>query len=318
MRFMMTALATTPRRWITLGIGVLVLFLVGTGCDAFTDDDLGDADPQTPSVAEIVTEVRALSTLEEGATKANIIDDLETDGITLFAPLNGAFDPIDTNTLLSGQNQGLLKEVLTYHVVPREIAAEDISDGMTVETLEGDSLTFSTADGVSVNGASVTNADVSASNGVVHVIDGVLIETVDAVDRTDLTPQFSVLRKLIGEAGLTSTLRGPGPDASEGLTVFAPTDEALLGALDENGNGAIDDEEIPDNIGSILQYHVLDNVFFASDVPSSATDVETLEGSDVTVQSSDGTVTVNGNEVTVPDVEVENGVVHGIDAVLMP
>lgn len=314
----MTDFATTFRRWIPCGIGLFVLLIVGTGCDAVTDDDLGDADPQTPSVAEIVTEVRALSTLEEGATKADIIDDLEADGITLFAPLNSAFDPIDTNTLLAGQNRGLLTEVLTYHVVPREITSEDISDGMTVQTLEGDSLTFSVGDGVSVNGASVTNANVSASNGVVHVIDGVLLETVDAVDRADLTPQFSVLRKLIGEAGLTSTLRGLGPDDSEGLTLFAPTDDALLSVLDENGNGAVDDGEIPDNIESILRFHVLDSVFFASDVPSSATDVETLEGSDVTVQSSDGTVSVNGNEVTTQDVEVENGVVHGIDAVLMP
>jgi uncharacterized surface protein with fasciclin (FAS1) repeats len=148
----------------------------------------------------------------------------------------------------------------------------------------------------------VTNANVSASNGVVHVVDGVLAETVDAVDRADLTPQFSVLRTLIGEAGLTSVLRGPGPDASEGLTVFAPTNDALLGALDENGNGAVDDAEIPDNLASILQFHVLDRVFFADDVPPAATDVETLEGSDVTVQNADGTVMVNGNEVAVPDV----------------
>lgn len=314
----MTDFATTLRRWTALGIGVLALFLVATGCDAFTDDDLGDANPQTPSIAEIVTEVRALSTLEEGARKADLLDDLETDGITLFAPENGAFDAIDTNTLLTGQNQGMLTEVLTYHVVPEEIEAGDISDGMTVETLEGDSLRFSTGDGVAVNGASVTNADVDASNGVVHVIDGVLIETVDAVDRADLTPQFGVLRKLIGEAGLTGALRGPGPDASEGLTVFAPTNDALLDALDDNGNGSIDDGEIPSNIESILQYHVLDSVFFAEDVPTSATDVETLEGSDVTVQRSNGTVTVNGNEVAVPDVNVENGVVHGIDAVLIP
>jgi uncharacterized surface protein with fasciclin (FAS1) repeats len=159
---------------------------------------------------------------------------------------------------------------------------------------------------------------VDASNGVVHVIDGVLVETVDAVDRADLTPQFSVLRKLIGEAGLTSTLRGPGPDASEGLTVFAPTNEALLNLLDDNDNGAVDSEEIPSNLEEILQYHVLDSVFFAEDVPTSATEVETLEGSNVTVQRSDGVVTVNGNEVSVPDVDVENGVVHGIDAVLMP
>jgi len=112
----MIRFATSLRRWIRLGVGLLAFALVVTGCDAFIDQDLDDSNPETPSVAEIVTEVQALSTLGEGATRADLLDDLETDGITLFAPVDGAFDPIDMDALLASRNRDLLEEVLTYHI----------------------------------------------------------------------------------------------------------------------------------------------------------------------------------------------------------
>ncbi len=91
-----------------------------------------------------------------------------------------------------------------------------------------------------------------------------------------------------------------------------------MAALDSDDSGEVESDEIPSNADEILQYHVLDSVFLAGDVPTSATDIPTLEGTDVTVQRSNGTVTVNGNEVSVPNVEVDNGVIHSIDTVLMP
>jgi uncharacterized surface protein with fasciclin (FAS1) repeats len=321
----MTDFDTSSHHWSFLFAGLLVLVLAGTGCDAFTDEDLGDSNPQSPTIVGYVSEVQAFSILEDAATRAGLVDDLESDGITLFAPKDGAFDPLDESDLMADANSDLLKEVLTYHVVPQRIKMREgdsaLGAGATeqFETLEGDTVTVQvTEDNVTVNGVTVSNADADASNGVVHVTEGVLLEAVDAVDRAEVTSQFRVLRNLIEKTGLTETLRGPGPDASEGLTVFAPTNAALLGALDSNGNGEIDNSEIPSNASEILQYHVLDSVFFASDVPTSATDVPTLEGSNVTVQRSNGTVTVNGNEVAIPNAEVENGVIHGIDAVLMP
>jgi transforming growth factor-beta-induced protein len=273
------------------------------------------------TVAEIVSGRSELSTLTSALPSA-LVETLsnEDQEFTVFAPANPAFGAIDAGELTG--NADLLNEVLTYHVVAGQgIASGNITDGQTVTTVEGDSLTFSVGSGgVQVNGASVTTADLRGSNGVVHVIDGVLLETVDAVDRAVLTPQFSILADLVGQAGLTEALRGVGPDGEDGLTVFAPTNDAFLEALDENGNGEIDDSEVPSNAASILQYHVLDDVFFASDVPTSATDLPTLEGSDVTVVRDGSAVTLNPNNeaasVAVPNVEVENGVIHGIDTVL--
>ena len=102
--------------------------------------------------------------------------------------------------------------------------------------------------------------------------------------------------------------------------MFAPTNDAFLAALDNNDNGQIDDDEIPSSAAEILQYHVLDDVFFATDVPTSETNLPTLEGSELTVVRSGSDVAINpGAEnasVVAPDVAVENGVIHGIDTVL--
>jgi Secreted and surface protein containing fasciclin-like repeats len=197
------------------------------------------------------------------------------------------------------------------------VTSDQLSDGDTVTPLAGDDLTIGVNGGVTVNRASVTNADAEASNGFVHVVDNLLI---DAVDRSTLTPRFTIFARLVKEADLAAPLRDSG--ANGGRTIFAPTNEALLAALDGDDSGEVESGEIPSDAGDILQYHVLDSVFLAADVPTSETTVPTLEGSGVTVVRSGDAVTVNPNaenaSVTIPNVEVDNGVIHGIDAVLMP
>ena len=329
-----TELFSRLRSWGAAGVGLLALAVVIAGCDAFTSQDLGDANPQSPTIRQYVEEVRALSSLEEVATKAGLMSALEQDGITVFAPTVGAFAPenFDKSDLLADSNEDLLIEVLQYHIVPEVVklregdnpilSGDADSGSATFTTLEGDELTVRVTPGdATVNGVSISNGDADASNGVVHVTDGVLLETTDVVDRAELTPTFRILRRLIGETGLEGALRGPGPgpNPGEGLTVFAPTNAAF----DQNDNGRVEDDEIPQNADDILQYHVLNDVFRVEDIPTSATDVETLEGSDVTVQRfpMDGapdSVTVNGNPVTIPDAGVENGVIHGIGTVLTP
>jgi uncharacterized surface protein with fasciclin (FAS1) repeats len=309
----MINLATHFRRGLALGAGLLALALVAAGCDAFTDKDLGDSNPQTPTIAQYIQEVRVLSSLEAAVDEAGLAGTLENDGpFTVFAPVDDAFSPALDPSL----NQQVTRTVVQDHAVSGAVLLDDLSDGQTVPTLSGDSLTIGTAGGVTVNRATVTNADAEASNGVVHVVDNLLI---DAVDRATLTPRFTIFARLVKEAGLESALRSPG--ANDGRTIFAPTNEALLALLDSNGNGNLENSEIPSGADGILRYHVHDNALTADDFPATDTTISSLQGTDVVINGGDE-VTVNpGNEgasVKIPNVEVDNGVIHGIDAVLTP
>ena len=299
------------RRGLGAGAALLALAMVVAGCDTNVG---GNPDPETPSITDYATEVSALSTLGAALQEADLASTLDGGGpFTVFAPTNNAFaPPID----LEG-NPKVLRKVLQHHVVEGAVESNDLQDGQTVQPLAGNALTIGVGDDVTVNRAAVTNPDADASNGVVHVIDGLLI---DAVDRATLTPRFSLFAELVGEATLTSALRTAGPNA--GRTIFAPTNAAILDALDANDNDRLDDSEIPANAADILSYHVVNNAYRAADVPTSETALTTLEGSSLTVVRNAEAVTVNpteeGASVTTPDVVVDNGVIHGIDTVLLP
>jgi uncharacterized surface protein with fasciclin (FAS1) repeats len=306
-----TTLSAGLRRWAGLGIGLLAVVLVMAGCDS---QDLGDANPETPSIADYISEVQALSSLNDAVQTAGLASTLDGDGpFTVFTPTNDAFSP----SIDASLNVPVAQKVLQHHVVSGEVTSDQLSDGQTVAPLAGADLTIGVGEAITVNRATVTNADASAANGVVHVVDKLLA---DAVDRATLTPRFTIFARLVKEADLESALRGPG--ANDGRTIFAPTNEALLDLLDANGNGEVESGEIPSNAADVLQYHVLDSVFLAADVPTSETAVETLEGSDLTVVRDGNAVTLNPNDenasVTTPNVEVDNGVIHGIDTVLTP
>jgi uncharacterized surface protein with fasciclin (FAS1) repeats len=258
--------------------------------------------------------VRVLSSLEAAVDEAGLAETLENDGpFTVFAPVDDAFSPALDPSL----NQQVTRTVVQDHAVSGAVLSGELSDGQTVPTLSGDSLTIGTAGGVTVNRATVTNADAEASNGVVHVVDNLLI---DAVDRATLTPRFTIFARLVKEAGLADTLK------TGGRTIFAPTNEALLDALDQDGNGSIESSEIGPRsaLEDILKHHVLDRVFLAADVPTSETSVQTLAGTDLMVvrDESTGTVTItSGNEIATvgaADIVVDNGVIHGIDLMLTP
>jgi len=139
------------------------------------------SEPSEPDSVEAAMATDELSTLVTAVTEAELAGTLQGEGpFTVFAPTNDAFAGLPTGTLeslLDPANQADLQSVLTYHVVPGEVMAADLSDGMTVETVNGETLTFNVSDtGVTINGnAAVTTADVETSNGVVHIIDGVLL-----------------------------------------------------------------------------------------------------------------------------------------------
>jgi len=143
------------------------------------------ADTQAPPVSSDIVETAVatpeLSTLVTAVTQAELVETLQSDGpFTVFAPTNEAFAALPTETLetlLLPENIEDLQSVLTYHVVPGAITSDQLTDGMQVVTVNGETITIGvTADGVSINGsANVAIADIETSNGIVHVIDSVLL-----------------------------------------------------------------------------------------------------------------------------------------------
>ena len=163
-------------------------------------------------------------------THANLVAVLQGPGpYTVFAPTDQAFIDagIDLNDFDTPEENETLSKILLHHVVAGEVAAGDIKDGMMTTTANGDKLKFAIdgSGGVSVGAAAVTLADVQASNGIIHVIDTVLMPPVDIPATAQSTGIHGSLVAAVIQADLLSTLQGPGP-----FTVFAPTDQAFTDA----------------------------------------------------------------------------------------
>jgi len=147
---------------------------------AATTDEQGEAAATAEgNIVAVAQETPELSTLVEAVTAAGLVATLEEPGpYTVFAPTNAAFEALGgtLDTLLKPANKAELSEILTYHVVPGELSSAELSDGQKLETVQGGSLEVKISNGeVTVNGAKVATADVEASNGIVHVIDEVLL-----------------------------------------------------------------------------------------------------------------------------------------------
>lgn len=175
------------RRTLLLAGCLLALALGVAACG--DDDDDGDngaaatteqteSSEATGNIVEVAAETPELSTLVDAVTAAELVETLEEPGpYTVFAPTNEAFEALGgtLETLLEPANKAELAEILTYHVVPGELTASELSDGQMLETVQGESLEVKiNGEEVTVNGAAVVTPDVEASNGVVHVIDEVL------------------------------------------------------------------------------------------------------------------------------------------------
>lgn len=135
-------------------------------------------------IVELAADTDALSTLVTAIEAAGLVETLQGDRpFTVFAPSNEAFDALPEGTLenlLFEENRDMLVEILTYHVVPGKVMSTDLSDGMSAETVQGSSVSVLIGDyGVSIDDASVVEADVEATNGVVHVIDSVILPPED-------------------------------------------------------------------------------------------------------------------------------------------
>lgn len=272
----------------------------------------------TPTVAEIIAESEAHTVLAAVLDSTNLDEALAGEGpFTVFAPTDAAFDALPPAVILGllTDNEALTN-ALTYHVAGDSLTAGDLSNGQMITTLNGEDVTVTIMDGaVMINDATVIVADLIGSNGVVHVIDAILLPPpptpATVVDIVVNSPAHNVLETAVVAAGLVETLSGDGP-----FTVFAPTDMAFAalppGVIDEllaDPTGALTD---------ILTYHVVGGAAAMSGDLSDGQMITTVNGQDVTVTIMDGTVMINNATVVVADIVADNGVVHVIDAVLLP
>lgn len=266
-------------------------------------------------------------TLVAAVQAADLEDALRGDGpFTVFAPTNNAFDKLPAGLveqLLLPENQDKLQQILLYHVVAGKITTRDLRLFQRVETLEGSDLEILRFFRlVVVNHIPVKLANVMATNGVIHVIDEVLIPEgftlddpaqpeLDLVD-TAVSAGLSTLVAAVGAAGLEGALRGEGP-----LTVFAPTDAAF----DRLPEGLVAELLLPENVEllqELLLYHVVAGEVLSSDLRSFQR-VEMLSGDKTWVfKNRRGEVRVNFSRVVAADVRATNGVAHVIDGVLIP
>lgn len=255
----------------------------------------------------------SFSTLVTAVEAAGLVDTLKGEGpFTVFAPTDEAFKAIPEKTLkVLLEDKEALTAILTYHVVPGKFMAIDVVKLTSAKTVNGQEVAVDVNDDkVFIDGARVVKTDIECTNGVIHVIDTVIMPK-DIVDRAAGVEDFSTLFAAVKAAGLVETLKDNGP-----FTVFAPTNEAFS-ALPE---GTVENLLKPENkekLTSILTYHIVAGKILAEDVLK-LKKAETVQGQDVTVKVNDGNVMINGAKVVKTDVLVNNGVIHVIDSVLLP
>ena len=306
---------------------IVLVALVACGNNADADPTPATApttapEPPAATIVEIAVGDGRFETLVAALQAADLVDTLAVPGpFTVFAPTDNAFAKLPEGTVeaLLGDIPALT-DILLYHVVPGNVTATDVAALDSATTVQGGTVAISVEDDtVSINDAQVVIADIEASNGIIHVIDTVLIPPVEEAEPEPTAAtiveiavgdgRFETLVAALQAADLVDTLAGPGP-----FTVFAPTDDAFAKLPEGTVEVLLDD--IP-ALTDILLYHVVSGNVTASDVAAldSAT---TVQGGTVAISVEDDTVSINDAQVVIADIEASNGTIHVIDTVLIP
>jgi len=264
----------------------------------------------TKDIVDTAVGAGSFNTLVAAVKAAGLVDTLKSPGpFTVFAPTDEAFAKLPKGTVESLlANPEKLGEILKYHVVPGRVMAADVVKLTSAKTVLGQSVAIDKTQGVKINNAKVVKTDIDTSNGVIHVIDTVMLPANDIVEVARGAGSFKTLLAALEAAELTDALRGEGP-----FTVFAPTDEAFA----KLPKGTVESllKDIP-KLKSILTYHVVQGKVRAAEVVK-LSEALTLQGQEVQIDASNG-VKVNSANVIKTDVMAENGIIHVIDAVLLP
>lgn len=268
-------------------------------------------------IVSTAVEAGSFKTLAAALTAADLVEALQGDGpFTVFAPTDDAFAKLPegtVETLLKPENKDALIGVLTYHVVPGSVMAEQVVALNGAETLNGQRVDIAVSDdGVKVDAANVVKTDIECTNGVIHVIDSVILPASDDIPTTAAKAgTFKTLLAAVEAADLVGALTGKGP-----FTVFAPTDDAFA-ALPEGTIETLLKPENKDQLVAILKYHVVSGRIY-SDAALAAGEAETLQGSEIHISVEDGKAQVNDAGLVATDIDASNGVIHVIDQVILP
>jgi transforming growth factor-beta-induced protein len=290
------------------GTVALAVAAVPSAASAQVPDPLPDE-----SIAE-VAQAAGFTTLLTAATAAEldgVLADCDAGPFTVFAPTNDAFAALDEDLLTAalGDPDGLLTDILNYHIVPGILSAADVTSATSLTTALGADLAVS---GTTLNGTvNITGTDNFACNGVVHIIDAVLVPELPSIAAVATEGGFNTLVAALTAADLAGTFA----DCAAGpFTVFAPTDAAFAAALQALGLTA--EQLLADTatLTTVLQYHVVPGIVGSAEVLES-TSLTTLQGENITVA---GAVLNGSADITATDNWACNGVVHVIDAVLLP
>lgn len=269
----------------------------------------------TKDIVDTAIGAGSFKTLVAAVQAAGLVEALKGPGpFTVFAPSDEAFAKLPAGTiteLLKPENKQKLANILKYHVVSGKVLAADVKTG-GVATLAGQRVDLKADKGVSIDNAKVVTADVIASNGVIHVIDTVIMPSDKNIVETAVAAgSFKTLARLLEQAELVGALTGEGP-----FTVFAPTDEAFAKLPKETVESLLKPEN-KDKLAGILKFHVIQGRVFSDTAAKGAT-VKTLNGQEVTTKGEAGKVTVGNATVIGADIDTSNGVIHVIDTVLLP
>lgn len=270
------------------------------------------------NIVEVAADAGQFNILLQAATKAGLAEYLSTEnGITVFAPTDAAFEMLLGDLGLTSLDDipvADLTNILLYHVIGSKAMSTDLSSGYfpTLSESNGNSISMyiNVDNGVSINkNVKVTSADIEASNGVIHVVDKVILPP-SVVNIALDNDNFSILVQAVVKAGLVDALNAAGP-----FTVFAPTNDAFNALFVQLGISGVNDLT-SDQLIPILTYHVVLGNVLSTSLENG--EVGTLsEGKKLTINLSSG-VKINDSEVVVADIQGSNGVVHVINKVLIP
>lgn len=277
--------------------------------------------PTEPSIVDIATGDENFSLLVEALLAAGLLPAVDgTDPITVFAPTNAAFVALLDELGLTKEelfaNTELLTSVLTYHVVPGALFSPAVLAAETLTPLQGEPI-FVDPSVPAVNDSVLGPIDIAASNGVVHVIDKVLLpesitnpqQTIAELAAAD--GRFGILLAAVTEVGLDGLLSVNGPD----VTVFAPTDEAFTALLDALRISAGELLANKPLLTTVLLYHLVNAELFAEDVLA-ASEIFPMESEPITVNAEAGQL--NDVAIAETDLDASNGVIHVLNGVLVP